>query len=231
MIAGAWAAWGWLAVRLFALLRAQAPWRIALGDSWTWIAAGLAVALAAAWAPAAAPAVPWSAWLVAAGFEALLGAVVGALVSLPGEAALGAARVTGRTLGLARPRAWEALHLALATALALALDLHRPLLAGLRGVAERWAVGAPATWTWSLGAGAVGQAAAEATVLALGLATPVLLTAAVVELALAAVSRVQPVAAAAAAVRPWLVAATALTALGAAWAAYPEAWSGALPRP
>lgn len=230
MIAGAVAAWGWLALRLFMLLRAQALWRGAIGGAWALVAAGLAVVLAAAWSPGMEGAVAWDVWLFAACFEAALGAVLGALVSLPGEAARGAARCSGRALGLARPRAWEALHLALAGALALALELHRPLLAGLHAVATRWPVGAPASWRFELEPGVLGAAAGEASVLALGLATPVLLTAAVVEVGLAAASRVQPVAAAAQALRPWLVAAAALAALGAAWAAYPEAWMRALPR-
>lgn len=224
------AAWGWLALRLFMLLRAQALWRGAIGGAWDLVAAGLAVVLAAAWRPGAEGSVAWGAWLFGACFEAALGAVLGVLVSLPGEAARGAARCSGLALGLARPRAWEALHLALAGALGLALELHRPLLAGLHAVATRWPVGAPASWSFTLEPEVLSTAAGEASVLALGLATPVLLTAAVVEVGLAAASRVQPVAAAAQALRPWLVAAAALAALGAAWAAYPEAWLAALPR-
>ena len=42
MIAGAVAAWGWLALRLFMLLRAQALWRGAIGGAWDLVAAGLA---------------------------------------------------------------------------------------------------------------------------------------------------------------------------------------------
>lgn len=229
MISGALAAWAWLAVRLFALLRAQALWRGAVGGAWEVVAAGLAMALAAAWSGDGGEPVTWGAWLFGAGFEASLGAVLGALVSLPGEAALGAARCSGRALGLARPRAWEALHLALAGALGLALDLHRPLLAGLHAAASRWPVGEPARWSFALGPERLVAAAGDASVLALGLATPVLLTAAVVELVLAAASRVRPVAAMAQALRPWLIAAAALAALGAAWTAYPEAWLRALP--
>lgn len=230
MIAGATAACAWLAVRLFALLRAQTLWRGALGGAWPLIAAALAGLLAAAWRPADVEPVAWAVWLPVAVLEALLGAVLGALVSLPGEAALGAARASGLALGLARPRAWEALHLALAGALALALDLHRPLLAGLRGTAARWPVGQPAAWRFDGGLDAAIAGAGELAALALGLATPVLLTAAIVELGLGFAARVQPLAAAAPALRPWFVTAAALAALGAAWTAYPESWLRALPR-
>lgn len=231
MIPAALAGWGWLSLRLFALLRAQSIWRAATGGAWPLIAAGLAALLAASWRPAVEADVDATTWLIAAGFEVALGAVVGALVGLPGELALGAGRHGGRVLGLVRSRAWETLHLALAGSLALALDLHRPLLAGLRDVALRWPVGQPQRWVWSLEIAEVADLITEACVLALGLATPVLLAAAVAELVLAAGSRVPLLAAALGALRPWLVAAVALAALGAAWATYPEAWLRALPRP
>lgn len=231
MIPAALAGWGWLALRLFALLRMQSIWRVAAGGAWTPIAAGLAMLLAAAWRPAVDGDVEVMAWLVAAGFEVALGLVVGAIVGLPGEAALGAARQTGRALGLGRPRAWETLHLALAGSLALALDLHRPLLVGLRDAALRFPVGQPEAWRWSLEPAALAELLRNFCVLALGLATPVLLAGAVAELVLAAASRVPLLAAVSAASRPWLVAAAALAALGGAWAAYPEAWLRALAAP
>ncbi len=166
------AAWGWLALRLFMLLRAQALWRGAIGGAWDLVAAGLAVVLAAAWRPGAEGSVAWGAWLFGACFEAALGAVLGVLVSLPGEAARGAARCSGHALGLARPRAWEALHLALAGALGLALELHRPLLAGLHAVATRWPVGAPASWSFTLEPEVLSTAAGEASVLASSFGRP-----------------------------------------------------------
>jgi hypothetical protein len=124
-----------------------------------------------------------------------------------------------------------ALHLALAGSLALALDLHRPLLAGLRGMVARWPVGRPESWSFGLELAAVAELLRDACVLALGLATPVLLAAAIAELVLAAASRVPLLAAMSAASRPWIVAAAALAALGGAWAAYPDAWLRALPAP
>ncbi|PCC69991.1 Flagellar biosynthesis protein FliR [Nannocystis exedens] len=230
MIAGPLAAWAWLALRLFALLLSQSLWRAATGGMWWAIAGSLSMVLAAAWAPLRIAPVAWSSWLLAAGFELLLGAVLGALVSLPGEAALGAARRSGVALGLGRARAFAALQVALVGALALAAGLHRPLLTGLRACATRWPVGEPGEWRLPLDVAAVSATAHDATVLALGLATPVLLTAAVVELALACAARSGPVAALAAASRPWLVAVAALTALAAAWAVHPEAWLEALSR-
>lgn len=230
MIAGWLATWAWLALRLLAILHAQAIWREAAGGAWWAIAAALAAVLAAAWRPSGGQAVPWMSWLLAAGFEALLGAVIGALVSLPGEAALGAARRSGVALGLSRSRAFAALQLALTGSLTLSLALHRPLLLALRSCALRWPVGDPGGWELGLDLSAVVAAGHDATLLALGLATPVLLSTAVVELALAGAARGGSFVAWTAALRPWLVAAAALVALGAAWAVHPEAWLGALPR-
>ncbi|MBZ5711248.1 hypothetical protein [Nannocystis pusilla] len=230
MIPGALAAWAWLALRLFAILHAQTLWRAAAGGTWWAIAAALAGVLAAAWTTGEAAPVAWSGWLTAAGFEVLLGATIGALVRLPGDAALGAARRSGVSLGLGRARGFAALQLALAGSLALAVGLHRPLLTGLRACAMRWPAGDPGAWELPLDLPATSAAAHDATVLALGLATPVLLTAAVVELALASAATTGPFAALARASRSWLVAAAALVALGAAWAVHPEAWLAALPR-
>lgn len=232
MIPGALAGWAWLALRLLAILRAQTLWReVVGGPTWWAIAGALAAVLAAAWSPGRAAAVPWSLWLLGALFEVLLGAVLGALVSLPGEAALGAARQSSVALGLGRSRAFAALHLALAGSLAAALALHRPLLTGLRSLATRWPVGDPGLWTIDLELSVVVTSMHDATLLALALATPVLLTAAIVELALALGAAFGPFAAPLTAARPVLVAAAALTALGAAWAVHPEAWLRALPHP
>lgn len=230
MIAGALVAWGWLALRLLAILRAQTIWRESIGGMWWAIAGALAAVLAAAWSPGFAEPVAWAPWLIVAGFEVLLGAVLGALVSLPGEAALGAARRSAVALGLGNSGAFAALQLALAGSLAFALALHRPLLAALRSCVTRWPVGDPAAWSFDLDLGAAVAAAHDVTLLALGLATPVLLTVAVVELALGCAGSTGPIAALSGAVRPWLVAALALIALGAAWAVHPEAWLAALPR-
>ncbi|WAS99548.1 flagellar biosynthetic protein FliR [Nannocystis punicea] len=229
MIAGPLAAWAWLTLRLFAILRAQTIWRAAAGGMWWAIVGALAAVLAGAWTEGRIAPVAWPSWLLAAGFELLLGSVLGALVSLPGEAALGAARRSGLALGLGEARAFAALQLALVGSLAFVVGLHRPLLAGLRACASRWPVGEPGAWRLELDVAAASAAAHDATVLALGLATPVLLTTAVVELALAFAARSGPVAALAAASRPWLVAVAALTALAAAWAVHPEAWLESLP--
>ena len=72
-------------------------------------------------------------------------------------------------------------------------------------------------------------AAYAMTVLALALATPVLLTVAVADLATRLLGRgSDPAGALMDALRPWLRTAGALIALGASWAAYPEAWARGL---
>lgn len=228
-MSGALAAWAWLALRLFALLRVQAVWRAATGGAWTAISAALAVLLAASWTPGREGTVAWEDWLVGAAFEALLGTVLGLLVGLPGEAAVGAAQQSGRELGLVHPRAFAMLHLAGAAALLDGLALHRPLLVALRGLSERWPVGDPSRWDLALDPGALAAAAHAASFLALALATPVLLTRALVEVALGLVARVGALQATASALRPWLAGAAALIALGAAWASAPEAWLQAAP--
>ena len=75
----------------------------------------------------------------------------------------------------------------------------------------------------------VALAAHSMTVLALALLTPVLMGCLVADIAARLLGRgpgaADPVAGA---LRPWLRVALALTALGASWAAYPEAWVRAL---
>jgi flagellar biosynthesis protein FliR len=168
-------------------------------------------------------------WAALAGWELVVGTLLGALVSLPGYAVLGA----GSTVALVtRSGAAPVTGLAVAvtTMAALALALHRPLLLGLVGSFEALPLGEPMT---ILGTGAnalqsLGRALQVVTVLALALATPVLLTAMVVDVGLALLGRgPEAIVPATEAMRAWARSALALIALGASWAAYAEAWSRA----
>ncbi len=231
-MSGGLAVLGWGAVRLFGLLRAQVLWRAALGPAWEAIAAVLAVCLAAVLlVPAAAPVTP-GAWTVVAVCEFLLGSALGGLLSLPGAALLGAASHGAGLLQAPRVRGLPLLLAAACLAGGLAAGVHRPLLVALRQLQTLWPVGAPARWlpapadapSW------LAASAHAALTVALTFATPVLLTAATVDLSLRLGAR-GAAAPALEVLRPWLICAAALVALGAAWAAYPEAWLRAWPAP
>jgi type III secretory pathway component EscT len=222
---------GWGALRIFGLLRAQTLWRDAVGPLWEGIAAALAICSALVLLPtASAEAVPLTRWLLIGACELLLGSVIGVLLSLPGAALLGAAGQSAAGLQLPRNRGLPLMLTVACLAGGLLAGVHRPLLLALRELLGAWPVGAPARWlpglpalaSWILGAG---QACL---VLALSFATPVLLSAATLDLGLRLASR--GVAAPLLEVlRPWVVVVAALVALGAAWAAYPEAWLRAWP--
>ncbi|MCX4241307.1 hypothetical protein [Paraliomyxa miuraensis] len=220
-------AWLWssslVALRWWALLQTQVLWRRAVGPWWWAISMGLAVVLAAGSSTAEPVAVavdPWSAALAELG----LGALVGVVVALPGHAALGAADQSARVLGAA-PGPWRALTLAFVGATAISLGLHQPLLRGAHGLLEAWPVGDPLGW--SLGAmPAPGRLIHALVLLALTMATPVLLAAAVAELGARAWGAGPAVTGpAAVAVAPWLRVAAALVATGASWAAYEAIWA------
>jgi hypothetical protein len=112
----------------------------------------------------------------------------------------------------------------------LSLGLHRPLLAGLLASFERFELASASAWIPTLGFGAwLGEQLAMVTVLALALATPVLLTRTLVELAAASLGRTGFEASSLLEVfSPALRLAAALIALGAAWSAYPEAFARGL---
>jgi flagellar biosynthesis protein FliR len=216
----------WAALRLFGLLRVQVLWREAVGPAWEAVAAGLAVCVALVVTPATADvAVATPAWWLVAGCEFLFGSVTGMLLSLPGQALLGAGG-QGELLVLHGARGRLAALFAVAcVAGGLAADLHRPLLVSLQRHLSVWPVGEPARWMSGLDAFAT-QAIAGGhayLVLAFTLATPVLLAYAVIDLTLR--WTVRGVATTPGdALRPWLATAAALVALGASWAAYPDAW-------
>lgn len=225
---------GWWTVRLFALLALQGPWQRALGELWWAVAGTLALCLAGALALAAAPigeaaaAIEVDVWLRGAALEAAFGAVLGLLVALPGYALLGASGEAQKGLGVGRRGVIEPMILAMVLASALAAGLHRPLLLGLRELARAHPPGAPfdlADLAGLVDHGGLALIAGLDRVLVVGLAlaTPVLLTRAVIELGAALVGAPEG----RGDLRPlwrWLAAGAAVIALGASWAAYPEAW-------
>lgn len=235
MSTAAWAASGLLAIRLFGIFAVQPHWRRVVGPWWSAVAVALAVSLA----PALLPRGAWlssadgGTWIGLALLELMLGGVVGLLVALPGYALIGALDVSGRSLGLheASSRVTTGLGLAVVLGLGLSLGLHRPLLVGLSSTLDAWPVGRPSAWLWSAPdlLGRAITAARGVLVLALALATPVLLTLAVVDLGTRLLGRgPAPAEAMMDALRPWLRTAAALIALGASWSAYPEAWARGL---
>jgi len=153
-----------------------------------------------------------------------------AVLALPGIALLGAAGQTAATLQVPRGGALPLLLAVACVAGGMLAGVHRPALLASRELLVLWPVGAPAQWLPALPAllAWLVAAAHACLVLALTLATPVLLTAATLDLGLRLACRGVAVPLGEA-LRPWLCAAAGLVALGAAWAAYPEAWLRAWP--
>ncbi|MCA9692605.1 MAG: hypothetical protein KC636_23600, partial [Myxococcales bacterium] len=227
--------WSLAAVRLWALLRVQAGLAAAAGWVWEPCAAALAglLACAVAWGPA----LPLSElaatdWLALALAEFALGSLIGVVVSLPGQALVGAADVSAALLGQRGPGGTRRLIVAIAVATGLSLGLHRPLVAALLAIFTPWPLGQPmlwiadggVEWTW-----AIGQAMHAFTILALALATPALLTAAISELTLAAVGAgARGPAAIVEVLRPWIRTAAVVIALVASVTAYPHLWGATL---
>lgn len=229
MFGGLLGLWALVAIRIFAILRVQPQWRLVIGPWWWAVAAVLALVLAPLATHTPLPELGLLEWIGLALLELLLGTVLGLLVSLTGHALIGAATASGLALGLRSPspRAFVSLCVCLVLALGLATGLHRALIGALVASTKLWPPGSPALWYWSEGevVAEIIAAAYAMTVLALALATPVLLTAAVADLATRLLGRgSDPAAALSDALRPWLRTAGALIALGASWAAYPEAW-------
>lgn len=213
-------AWVLAAIRTFAILRAQVLWRTAVGPVWPLVAAGLAVVLAPTVATSSAPPLT----ITTAALELLLGTAIGIVAALPGWALVGAASASAATLRTS-PKPFVALTIAFVSATALALGLHQPLLVALRETTAQIStttIGGQLSWTL------VARSLHAMTVLALALATPVLLCAAVAHLVLSWLGRgpagMGPLADA---LTPWIAAAGALVALGASWQAYGAVWAGA----
>lgn len=222
--------------RLWACLRVQASWRWAIGPTWEWIAAALAVSVAViSWAGGrlgASPAVDGWALVLALAFEVLLGSVLGLAISLPGWALVGAAQESEQALDW-QGESGSLARLLVAASLAggLALGLHAPLLAGLLGLFDRFALARPSEWLPTLAQlpEYLVDRSVAMTLLSLAVATPVLLTRTIVALCLSALGRERGDAVEWLDVLgPGLRLAAGLLALGAAWSAYPEAFAQAM---
>ncbi len=239
-IGGAFAWTIWATVRLWAILRLQVLWRGLAGAQWNLVSGALALSLALLLMPLARLPEAWpgaATLIVGVGFEFLLGTVVGLWVALPGHAAIGAGAVSGEGLGLQSSEAWRYLWTALTLVLGLAMGAHRAALQALGTTLARWPIFTPdAIWDSSRPgfvayadlAADLGLAMHAATLLALALATPVLLVRAVMAPAMWAMLRGPGGVVGLDVLRPWIVAAAALVALGAAWMSFPEAWAMAL---
>jgi hypothetical protein len=233
---GVSAAWWLAAARLFGLLRAQAAPRAAMGPTWALVSAVLALVLAPVLVPprAALTGLGGTELVLAAGFEFLLGTVLGAFVALAGHALVGGAQVSGAALLPADRRGGLVLlTVCLGLGVGLGLGLHRPLLAALADLGQRFPLGEPARWLASdagvPGVAHIVAAARSATVLALALAAPVLLVHLVLDAltGLAAGSSGatdSPGNEAIEMVGGWARLALCLLALSAAWLTFPEAW-------
>lgn len=216
-----------LAVRWFVVLRLQPHWSYALGRLWWPVALGVAGSVAAASAPVGIELVSTSDWALAVGGELVLGGGLGVMVSLPGYALLGG---TSASAGALRtmPRPLVRMSTSAALVAALSLRLHHPALVVARDHAEALPPGRPGLWLPSL-AELVYTLPVELNgmlLLALTLATPVLLSVVVLRSAVALVGA-GPAAAKplSDAVGPALAAAGALLALAASWVVYPVGWA------
>ena len=217
--------WVLATARLTAILWVQVLWRRAV-PAWSLLALGLSMTLATL-VPVAEPE-PLGELVVLGAFEVLLGLVIGLLVTLPGHALLGAMGASALVLRTpVKPLARLCVSLTLASA--LGLGLHRPLLGTLLETFVVLPLAEPTQWIehWvASGAGPLVRAAHAMLVLALALATPVLLMAAVADLATRSIGRGPgPVAAVVAPLEVWLRAAGGIVALGASWAAYSHVWA------
>lgn len=222
------ATWALVSARLAAILWVQVLWRTAV-PGWGLAAVGLAGMLATLIEPSAALAgSSMEGLVVAAGFEVLLGLVIGLLATLPGYALVGATTMSASVLH-APKRPLVGLAVSLALAVALGIGLHRPLAGALLETFAIMPLAEPEAWlaVWkATGPATILRTAHAMLVLTLALATPVLLTAAVADLVTGLLARGPgPVAVAVAPLQPWLRTAAGILALGASWAAYGHAWA------
>ncbi len=227
----------WWVLRLGALLVVQVAWLRLLGPLWIPVALMLALSIAGALALS-----PDSSGIIASAeiiepivlvrgavLEVIFGGLAGLVIGLPGHALLGAANASQRALEIRRG-AFEPLLIALVLSLCLGLGLHAPLLLGLREFALLLPPGLALPDSLDALRGGldpeiIAGTAAHLLFLALALATPVLLTRAVIELA---ASLVEAPGRSRSGFAPWLATAAAVLALCASWAAYPDAWLQAL---
>lgn len=216
-----------LALRWFVVLRLQPHWATVVGSVW-WLAAA-AIAIGVAAGMGGPPVVLESAerWAVAIGSEVLLGAGIGILASLPAYALLGGASASAAALRTA-PAPLVRMSVSGALVAALCLRLHHPALVVLRDQAVLLPPARPEAWLPSV-ADLPSRLALHldgTLMLALTLATPVLLTAVILQAAVAVVgsgpSVSRPVTSTAA---PALATLGAVLAFAASWAVYPSGWA------
>lgn len=216
-----------LAIRWFVALRLQPHWSMALGRLWWPVALGLAISVSVAVDPAGVELTTTTGWVVAGLGEALLGAGLGIVVSLPGYALLGAAAASAGALRTV-PQPLVRMSVSAALVAALALRLHHPALLAIRDHAQALPPGRPELWLPSLGtlAQTIPAHLDSMLMLALTLATPVLLSVVVLRSAVAVVGA-GPAAAKPLSdvVGPALATAGALVALAVSWSVYPVGWA------
>jgi flagellar biosynthesis protein FliR len=218
-----------LTIRWFLVLRLQPHWSLAVGRAWWPLAAGLAFAMASLGASAGATASLEAGWAVAIAAEVLLGAAIGVLISLPAYALLGGAAASASALRTV-PGPFVRLCVSGALVAALALGMHHVGLTVVRDQSLAWPPGDPSQWV--LGAQLLPVLVTQLDamlLLALTLATPVLLTTCVLRAAVAVVGTGPgPAASLAAAVGPTAAALGAVLAFAASWAVYPVGWARAV---
>jgi len=216
-----------LALRWFVVLRLQPHWAVAVGPLWWPAAAGVAVGVAASVDAPPVVLESVSAWGVAIGTEVILGAGLGVLASLPAYALLGGAAASAAALRTV-PTPLVRMSVSGALVAALILRLHHPALVVLRDQAALLPPARPELWLPSVAdlPAVLALHLDGMLMLALTLATPVLLSVVILRAAGAvvgsgpAVSR--PISGT---VAPALATLAALVAFAASWAVYPSGWA------
>lgn len=225
----AWAVLGPLLLavaRLFGILRAHVLLRRVAGPAWWAIAAVLAVGLSplVVGTIAVEESLGILEWVGLTLLEFGLGTVLGIVLSFPAHAVLGAAQVTSLA-ALQGPgqKTLAALVVLVAACLGWALSLHHALLHAVIELANQFPVADMQAWTTAVSGDNLPRLIHGLCVLALALATPVLLTAAVIDAALRLTAHTGG-ADLGEAIRPWTITAGSLIALGASWSAFPHVW-------
>jgi len=218
-----------LAVRWFVALRLQPHLGLAIGRAWWPTSIGLALLLAATLSNPGVALVSADEWVLAVVTEVLFGAGLGVVVSVPAYALLGGATASAVAL---RTVPAPLLRMCVSGALvaALAMHLHHPALVALRDQVRMYPPGRPASWLPQL-EGLPETLAVQldgALMLALTLATPVLLCVVVLRV-VGAVAGAGPQVGRpfSAVVGPALATLGALLALAASWSVYPQGWARA----
>ncbi|MCR9162208.1 MAG: hypothetical protein ACE37F_29130 [Nannocystaceae bacterium] len=216
-----------LGVRWFVILRVQPHWPVVLGRLWWPIALALGACVAVAASPAGVVLDSATGWATAIAGELLLGGGIGVVVSLPGYALLGATAASAGALRTA-PGPLVRLAVSVSVVAALSLRLHHPALVVARDHADALPPGRPELWLPSVGPlmQSLPLHLDSMLLLALTLATPVLLSVFVLRAAVALVGSGPTVAKPLSeAVGPALATAGALLALAASWSVYPVGWA------